>query len=508
MIMTQHNHNTSRSNRSVAKALAVIGGATLAIFFTVRASTGQDAAPGAAPAGDALVRTGTDNQGAVRIMLNKSQVLQTKMPYKRVSVAQPEVADVNPLGPTTILVTGKKVGSTQVIVWDDQDRSQVMDVIVGFDLAELQDQLKKTFPTAKIEATTTGNNVLLKGRVPNLQVAEQAKVLASGYSDKVMDFLEVSGGQQVMLQVRFAEVSKSATNALGVNFGFNDGTAIFGSNHGPSGVGFGENPDTSVIDRLLLPTNPQSNIFGTGRVGSTSFAYFIQALRQNNLLRVLAEPNLVTMSGQKASFLAGGEFPIPVPQDGADGGTTITVEYKEFGVRLNFVPIVLGDGRIRLEVAPEVSELDFTNAVFFNGFRIPALTTRNVKTTVELSEGQTLAIAGLLNNRVTASKEATPILGDIPVLGALFRSTRYERRETELVVLVSPVLVEGMNPDQVGRLPGEKWRHPKEDAQFLLADIGGEVREKEEANQPAPRYQGQHGFVPAATDAPTTNEAQ
>jgi pilus assembly protein CpaC len=503
--MTQHTHNTGRSNGyPIARSLAVIGGAALAILLSVRASTGQDAAPGAAapaaPAADTLVHQGTDNQGAVRIMLNKSQVLQTKVPYKRLSVAQPEIADVNPLGPTTILVTGKKVGSTQVIVWDDQDRSQVMDVLVGFDLADLQDQLKKSFPAARIEAATTGNNVLLKGRVPNLQVAEQARVLASGYSDKVMDFMEVSGGQQVMLKVRFAEVSKAATTSLGFSGFLTDGTADFGSINGPGGDPIGgvvnRDPDTTI--------DPGVTIFGRGELGSVAFEYFLSALRQNNLLRVLAEPNLVTMSGQKASFLAGGEFPIPVPQDGGDGGTTITIEYKEFGVRLNFVPVVLGDGRIRLEVAPEVSELDFTNAVFFNGFRIPALTTRNVRTTVELSEGQTLAIAGLLNNRVTANKEAVPLLGDIPVLGALFRSTRYERRETELVVLVSPVLVEAMNPDQVGRLPGEDWRHPGEPEQLLLADIGGEAPAADAA-RPAPRYQGRHGFVPAT---PTTNEAK
>lgn len=470
----------------VAKALTVIGGASVAIFLSVTASTGQDA-----PVGQTgLVANGTTEDGAVRIMLNKSQVLQTRVPYKRVSVAQPDIADVNPIGATSILVTGKKVGSTQIIVWDDQDRSQVMDVVVGFDLQELQDQLTKQFPTSKIEASTSGNTIMLTGRAPSLQVAEQAKLIASGYSDKVTSFIEVSGGQQVMLQVRFAEVSRAAVQNLGFSGFITDGTFELGSVNGAGRPVQG----STDIDAGVT-------VFGRGEFGAMAFEYYLSALRQNNLLRVLAEPNLVTMSGEKASFLAGGEFPIPVPQEGQGGGTTITVEYKEFGVRLNFVPIVLGDGRIRMEVRPEVSELDFTNAVFFNGFRIPALTTRNVDTTVELMEGQTLAIAGLLNNRVTANKEVVPLLGDIPVLGSLFRSVRYERRETELVVLVTPRLVDGMNPNEVPPLPGQAWRHPNEAELLLMADIGGEIKAVDDRT-PAPRYVGQHGFAPVAEPAP------
>lgn len=481
-------HNTTRS--SVAKALTVIGGASVAIFLSVTASTGQDA-----PLGNQrnnLVTNGAAEDGAVRIMLNKSQVLQTRVPYRRVNVSQPEIADVNPIGPQSILVTAKKVGSTQVIVWDDQDRSQVMDVVVGFDLQELQDQLNKQFPTAKIEATTSGNTIILKGRAPSLQVAEQAKMFASSHGENVMSFIEVSGGQQVMLQVRFAEVSRAATQNLGFSGFITDGTFELGSINGP-----GVDPIGGGVQQLDRTIDPGVTVFGRGEFGSMAFEYYLSALRQNNLLRVLAEPNLVTMSGEKASFLAGGEFPIPVPQDSAgEAGTTITVEYKEFGVRLNFTPVVLGDGRIRMHVAPEVSELDFTNAVFFNGFRIPALTTRNVNTTVELNEGETLALAGLLNNRVTANKEVVPLLGDIPVLGSLFRSVRYERRETELVVLVTPKLVSGMRPDEVPAVPGERWRHPDDLALLFAADIGGELAP--ETDEPAPRFQGQHGFTPAA----------
>ncbi len=241
-------------------------------------------------------------------------------------------------------------------------------------------------------------------------------------------------------------------------------------------------------------------LFGGGGIGRTSFEAFLQALRQNNLIRVLAEPNLVTSSGQQADFLAGGEFPIPVPQAGTSGAAAITIEYKDFGVRLSFVPVVLGDGKIRLKVSPEVSELDYSNAVTFDGFSIPALTKRNLSTTVELKDGQTLALAGLLQSNISATKSVTPLLGDIPVMGALFRSVSYQRKETELVVLVTPQVVDAMNPSEVPDLPGEHWTIPTENDLFLNQELGGPggAKVKHAAGQelkPGPaRYFGPYGF--------------
>jgi pilus assembly protein CpaC len=217
------------------------------------------------------------------------------------------------------------------------------------------------------------------------------------------------------------------------------------------------------------------------------------------------------MSGQEASFLAGGEFPVPVPQSGTGGGTTITIEYREFGVRLNFVPVVLGDGRIRLKLTPEVSDLDFSSPLVIQGSRIPIINKRTVTTTIELADGQTFAIAGLLDHSVNAAKDVTPGLGDLPVLGALFRSVRYERKETELLVLVTPRLVEAMNPSQVPAVPGETWRHPKELDLYFKQDIGNEVLPVKggSATTPTapvgtagagqsgnPRYRGSYGFTP------------
>jgi pilus assembly protein CpaC len=437
--------------------------------------------------------------GRIDLAVNKTAVITTKTPVKRIVIGQPDVIKDNLIGPNTILLTGLKAGSTQLVVWDDADRSQAVDVIVGFDLQALQDQYKSMFASSQIKVSTLNGAIALSGRVPNLQVAQQAESMAAPYG-KVLNFLEVSGGQQVSLAVKFAEVSRSASSQLGVNFGFSDGTSFIGNNVGQvNPLQVLTNGTIKAADLAATAANPAVAIFGKGVVGATAFQYFIQALRQNNVLRVLAEPNVMAISGQEASFLAGGEFPIPVTQGGSGaGGTAITVEYREFGVRLKMTPIVLGDGRIRLKVAPEVSDLDFTTAVRFNGFVVPGLTSRKVETVVELSEGQTFAIAGLLNNSITAQKDVTPLLGDVPVLGTLFRSVRYQRKETELVVLVTPHLVAAMNPDQVPSVPGEKWRDPNELELFLNQDIGGPVTDlrgpSSQPEHPAPLYQGQHGY--------------
>ena len=397
------------------------------------------------------------------------------------------MADVNPIGPNNILVTAKKPGTTQLIVWDDADRSQVVDLAVQVDLAALQEQFKQQFPGSKIDVSMANGQVVLRGQAPNLTAAEQAVQLAEPYATKVLNFLEISGGQQVMLQVRFAEVSRSATNTLGFNFGSTDGRSFFGSNVGqvnPLGTKDAPGNNGGTVLAIQSP-NPAVTLFGTGVVGDTAFAYYIAALRQNNLLRVLAEPNLTAISGEEASFLAGGSFPVPVTQGGGTGlaGRRSRSSIAPFGVKLKFTPIVLGDGKIRLKVAPEVSDLDFTTAVRFNGYVIPGLTERKLQTVIEMREGQTLALAGLLNNNVSSTKDVTPVLGDLPVLGALFRSVRYQRKETELVVIVTPRLVEAVNPAQVPVLPGERWRHPSEADLFWHKDIGGVAGDPEAPRQ-------------------------
>ncbi len=488
-------------------ALSVSAG-LLALLATVAPATAQAIDPTTRPATTRpapmhrLIGEGLSEDGRVKLTVNKSTVITTTQPYKQVSIGQPEVADVNMIGPNNILVTAKKAGTTQLIIWDDQNRSQVADVVVDMDLDALQSDMNSMFPGTKIQVSSMNGSVALRGRVPNLTVAEQAANMASPYSPRVLNFLEVAGGQQVMLQVRFAEVSRRATSALGVNFSMTDGVSSFGSNIGQVNPA---SPTAGSTGALATPSaSPSVTLFGSGEIGAVAFRAFVAALRQNNLLRILAEPNLIAMSGQDASFLAGGEFPVPVPQSGSGGGSTITVDYREFGVRLNFTPIVLGDGRIRLKLAPEVSDLDFSSPLVIQGSRIPIVNKRRVETVVELADGQTFAIAGLLDNNLTATKDVTPLLGDLPVLGALFRSVRYERRETELVVMVTPKLVEPMNPSQVPALPGESWRHPKESELFINADLGGENKVSAAATAPAggaatpssSKYKGSAGFTP------------
>ena len=493
--------------RSVRRFLRRPAGAIVAILLSLGGIGAQaQEQPGAKPTtapviqtrpagGTALVRTPLAD-GVLHVLANRSTVIKTRVPYKNVSIAQPDVADVSLVGPQDILLTAKKPGNTQLIIWDDEDRSQVVEVSVGFDLQALQNQIGRIFPASRIEVSSLNGTVALRGRVPNLQEAERAEQVAAPYGQKVLNFLEISGGQQIMLQIRFAEISRSASTSLGFNAFLSDGRSRFGWNNGPGASPIGGlatgNPQTVI--------NPAVSVFGSGQANQTSFEYFVSALRTNNLLRVLAEPNLVVKSGSQGSFLAGGEFPVPVPQTGGGGGNTaITVEYKQFGVRLDFMPVVLGDGRIRLKVTPEVSDLDFSRSVSFNGFVIPSITKRTLTTEIELNEGQTFAVAGLLNNRVTANKNVTPFVGDVPILGALFRSVRYERNESELVVLVTPRLVEAMNPDQVSAMPGERWRYPTEGELLWNADLGGPAKDTTAAPPPArpARFHGDYGFTPA-----------
>jgi len=461
--------------------------------------------PGAAPAtarpqtgAAGIVVGGLDERtGSIRLLVNKSTTLVTARPYKRVNVAQPEIADANPIGATSILVTAKKAGATQIIIWDEDDNSQQIDVLVQANLLQLRSLYERLLPGSTIDVIDNDGTIALTGQVPNLQVAEQATALATGYGQKVLNLLEVAGGQQVMLQVRFAEVSKTATSALGVNLGFVDTTS---GAFGASNIGlqqFSLREIEGVSQFAEAPPGGSITHFGRALAGTTAIDAFVSALRENNLLRVLAEPNLVATSGQEAEFLAGGDFPVPIVQGGSDSGTSITVEFREFGVRLKFTPVVVGSGRIRLKMAPEVSDVDFTNAVLAQGFRIPGRRTRRLSTTIELNEGETFAVGGLLDNRVAANKAATPLLGDIPVLGALFRSVRYQRQETELVVLVTPRIVSGMQPGEVHKLPGEHWRHPNEMGLYLFGDIGDEVKDEEAEKIPARRFIGSYGFVPA-----------
>lgn len=478
------------SGDAVARGITVILVISLWLFFACCSAAGQTTLP-------------VNPQAPMQLQLvtGHNLVITTNSDYRKLSVAQPEIADVNAIGPRSILVLGKKPGRTQVMVWDEADHSSVYEVQVLPDLKDLHQQLKTILPDSAIEVSDANGTLVLRGRVANLDEAKEATQLATPYAgaNKVLNFLQISGGQQVMLQVRFAEVARSALSQLGLNMAYADGVSSAASNIGQLAP-FAPGPIDTPGPGVVIPTNsPAITLFGGGELGSTQLQAFLQALHQQNLSRILADPNLVTVSGQEATFLAGGKFPVPVPQTSSGTATSITVDYEEFGVRLNFTPIVLGDGRIRLQVTPEVSDLDFTNGIVNQGFKIPLINTRRVSTTVELSNGQTLAIAGLLNDKSAASINSLPVLGDLPILGALFRSVSYQRNETELVVMVTPRLVNGMNPGEVPPLPGEHWRHPTESNLFLHGDLGGPVGPTTRPATP-PEFFGPQGYHPATNN--------
>jgi pilus assembly protein CpaC len=501
----------SASRLARRSAAALLAATILSFPVTIHAADAPESpvAPATQPAtaGSPLIASGLDANGtAVSMTVGQSRQIMTSVPVRAVDVTDPDVVAAKVISPTEVVLTARKTGSAQLMLWDDAGHSGRTDITVEADLKAIRAELAKDLPGARIEVGSANGVVVLRGRVPAAELAEKAVQVATPFAAKVINLIEIGGGQQVTLHVKFAEVSRDAINALGVNFGI-AGSSGFGASviGGVEPLGIVQSGPASPL--LLGVPSPGANVtqFVKLQAGATPFAVFVNALRENNLLRTLAEPNLTVMSGSQASFLAGGEFPYPVPQSGGAGGgqTTITLDFKQYGVRLNFAPVVLGNGRIKLHVQPEVSDLDYTHSLTLQGFTIPGLTTRTFDSTVELAEGQTLALAGLLQTHVNATNSATPLLADIPVIGALFRSVRYERNETELVVLVTPELAGPLNPGTVPPLPGEQWRYPSEAQLFVNGDLGGPAADAAHAPSrlPPPTFQGTYGFVPATTPA-------
>jgi len=392
---------------------------------------------GAADATVKVTRVTGNYAGELYVPINKSQVLETDVPFGRVSVGSAEIADVLPLTDRTVYVLGKKIGLTNLTVYGKDDRPiAVLDIVVTYDVKTLKARLFELYPRERIEIHNTAGSILLTGRVTDAATMQQVLAVAQQYAPgKVTNLLSVHGSQQVMLAVRFAEVSRSLSRQLGVE---------------PS-ITAGGNP-SFVFFPFLSGIQGFTGLL-SGSSGDFSLDITIKALEAKGLVKTLAEPNLIAMSGDTASFLAGGEFPVPVAQQaatttGAETGTVltgaITVEFKQFGVGLSFTPTVLADSLINLAVNAEVSSLDTSTqagAVESAGFNIPALVTRRADTTVELRDGQSFAIAGLFQNNFTDNVNQLPWIGNVPVLGALFRSTDFLNNQTELVIMVTPHLV-------------------------------------------------------------------
>lgn len=413
----------------------------------------------------------------INVPVNKGVLVNFNVPLQEVRVANADIADVAVTSPTQILVSGKSFGSTQLVAWVAGDQQRIFDIAVDLDLERLVASIRSTVPRAQVRANSVLDTVVLSGTVPDAEAAQHIMGIASIYSQSVVNHLRVAGVQQVLLRCTIAEVNRAATRQLGFN-GWMAGDnfpdmftvqQLGGMN--PANIGAAADapvhldiPMLTGTDGIPLMTAPTLS-FGFPRM---QMQIFVQALRENGLLKILAEPNLVTVSGQEASFLAGGEFPVPVPQR-----DSVTIEYREFGVRLRFTPVVLSENMIRLQVAPEVSEPDYSTAVTLGGFVVPGLVQRRIETVVELGTGQTFAIGGLLSDRVRATSRKIPGLGDMPVLGALFSSVEYRQEETELVVLVTPELVEPLSPDQIVYVPGADLVAPNDAELFLEGRLEG-----------------------------------
>jgi pilus assembly protein CpaC len=402
----------------------------------------------------------------IELVSGKSVVLRTESAVKRISIANPEIADFNLLSPTEIYLTGKAAGTTNLTMWQDGRLTAVYDLVVSYDVSKLKQQMQDMLPAERDLRIAAANDALtLSGKVTNAAALNQAVAMAKAYAPegKVSNLVEVGGVHQVMLEVRVAEMSKSITKRLGINLAYafsnNDfAVAILSS---PASI---INRPTSVINDATSAVNA---LFRFDHRDS-SWAGFVDALEEDGLVKVLAEPNLITLSGQTATFLAGGEFPIPVPQD----NNTITIDYKQFGVGLNFTPVVLSKDKISIKVAPEVSDLDFTNSLRLVGYVVPGLRVRRASTTVELGDGQSFAIAGLLRENVRTIVSKFPILGDIPVLGALFQSKEFQKEKTELVIIVTPHLVKPLDLAKQS-LPTDYYVEPNDAEFYLLGRLEG-----------------------------------
>jgi len=386
----------------------------------------------------------------LHIFIGKSVVVNLETPVTRILSSNPAVIDTLATSPTQVVVEGKAAGVSSLILWDSSGHSQMLDVTVDVNVASLRTAIEQTYPGQQITVNSDGAHLILTGTVSDAKISEDIVKMATSYSTSVVNSLTVAPvhEQEVLLEVKFAEVDRTRLQQFGINI---------------LSTGAANTPGTTTTGQFSPPTSAAlTGVIGASNQGfSTTYQLSsllniflfrpdlnlgatIQDLESKSLLQILAEPNLLALSGQKASFLAGGEFPVPVVQGGQNVGA-VTIQFRPFGVRLDFTSFVGKDNVIRLHIAPEVSTLDFANAAVISGFRVPALSARRAETEIELKNGQSFGIAGLLDNRATAQLSKMPGIGDIPILGNLFRSREISRSNTELVVLVTPHIVDPVN---------------------------------------------------------------
>jgi pilus assembly protein CpaC len=432
----------------------------------------------------------------LRLKAGQSKVLRLPFAITRISVANPEVADIILTSPQEVYVNGLSPGITNLSVWG-RGRFSSARVTVAADLGQLKENLAQVLPKEKIGVMAADESVVLTGEVSGPVAQQTAISLAAatvgGKKERVINLLNIGGVQQVMCEVRLAEINRSIGRQMGINF------TVFDRSGQSFGVSMLNNlTSIDTFSRSFAGTSI-AQLFSTSinamagwKTGTFLWSMFFNILKQQGLGRILAEPNLVTTSGQEASFLAGGEFPIPVPQQ----FQTITIEYKKFGVGLKFTPTVLDNNMIAMQVNPEVSQLDFTLGITVAGVTVPGLDVRRLSTHVEVKDGQTFALAGLLNDQHRTLVNKFPLIGSLPIIGTLFRSSSFQKNETELVVLVTPHLVKPM-AQSTARLPTDVYVEPSDVEFYLFGCLEG--KKKKKGLQEAPM-----GNVPAGA-TPTRN---
>lgn len=400
-----------------------------------------------APSASSSQPAASEGAAPLRVLVGKSLLINTTERLKRVSVTDPGIADPIIVTPTQILVHGRAPGEVSLLIWDELDRSRSFDLRVDVDVSAAAEEEKRVFPDEQITVTPSRSAIVLSGHVSDEEVSKRAELIAGAYSKNVVNVLTFGpvGAQEILLEVKFAEVDRSAVLQLGVNlFAPGLGNTVALTQTGQFGGLTVHNTATTTTTNgttsttTTTATPPTVNISDFLNVFLTrtdvNIGAVIKALQQKNVLQILAEPNLIAVNGKEASFLAGGEFPFPIVQPG-QGFTAVTISFKEFGVKLKFTPVIMPNGNIHLKVVPEVSTLDFANALTISGFTIPALSTRRADTEFELQDGQSFVIAGLMDNRVTNLTSKIPGLGDIPILGNFFKSKSAQKSNAELMVL-------------------------------------------------------------------------
>jgi pilus assembly protein CpaC len=435
-------------------SLFFVGALPFAVQVQAAAAPQQQNAQRTQPlAGQADRPQSADEPQVLHIMVGRSLVVTSPTRIKRVSIADPTIADAIVVSPYQVVVDGKSPGGVSLLLWDESDQSQAFEVSVDIDILSLAQKIHEVFPNEPVQIETSKDSVILSGHVSSKNVADKILEVVKNATPKVTSLITTPAVQpgEILLEVKFAEVDRSLESQFGVNILSLPGAKNIGSvgtqEFGPPGLSGTVSPTNTNTGGFTLSSllnifiwRPDINLAAT-----------IQALEQQNILQILAEPNLLTASGKDASFLAGGEFPYPVLQSTGGAGTYagITIQFKQYGVQLDFTPTIMEDGLIHLKVEPSVSSLDFTNALTIQGFTIPALSTRRVASEMDLRDGQSFAIAGLIDNQVQNQLSKIPGIGDVPILGKLFQSHSTTRSKDELLVIVTPRIVHPLSASEV-----------------------------------------------------------